>query len=146
VRHDRIPRTLDDFIDYFSRRLDVLERAKRATTAGTGGAIDDSLVTPVAPNDRITSYTAVLLDSSRLVRISSASPAAFTIPPSSSVAFALGAALQVAQQGAGQITVTAGAGVTLRAPHGAKTGGQYAIAQAIKVSIDEWYLTGDTTT
>lgn len=139
MRHDNVPRSLDDFIAYFNKRLDSLERARRAS-------IDDSRVAPVAPVDLVTSYTAVLSDKHRLVRISNASATTFTIPPNATTAFLLGTSLQVAQQGTGKITITAGAGVILRVPHGARTAGQYSIAQAIKVGTDEWYVTGDTIT
>lgn len=109
--------------------------------------LSDSDISPVAPNDQTgTTYTFVLADGFRLVRGSNASAITATIPPNSSVAYPLGTALQIAQQGAGQITVAAGVGVTIRTPHGAKTSAQYAIVTAIKVATDEWYITGDTTT
>jgi hypothetical protein len=116
----------------------------RSSAAGSG--LTDSDIAAVAPNDQTASYTAVLADKHRLVRISNASANTFTIPPNSSVAFDLGTTLQLAQQGAGQCTVTAGAGVTIRTPHGAKTAVQYSMVQAIKVAADEWYVAGDTTT
>lgn len=109
-------------------------------------ALNDSDIAAVAPNDQVAAYTFVLADKHRLVRVSNASAVAATIPPNSSVAFALGAVLSVAQQGAGQVTLTAGAGVTLRSAHGLKLSAQYAMASLTKVGTDEWYVSGDTTT
>jgi hypothetical protein len=50
------------------------------------------------------------------------------------------------QYGAGQVTVAAGAGATLRVRASAnKTAGQYAIASILSVVADEYILVGDTT-
>jgi hypothetical protein len=101
---------------------------------------------PVAPNNQAASYVAVLADRARLVRISTSGASTFTIPSNGSIPYPLGSILQVAQQFTGQVTVTAGAGATIRTPHGAKTAAQYSIASAVKVDTDEWYVTGDVTT
>ena len=55
-----------------------------------------------------------------------------------------GARIEIAQAGAGQITV-AGAGVTLRLPAGkqAKTRLQYSTIALTKRNPDEWILSGD---
>lgn len=111
------------------------------------GAITDADVAAVAPNDQTgTTYTYVLADKHRLVTGNNASAQTHTIPPNSSVAFPLGTALQLYQKGAGQITIAAGAGVTIRTPHGAKTNVQYAVVTMIQVLADVWVITGDTTT
>lgn len=119
-----------------------------AQTAGVKAkALDDSDVAAVAPNDQTgTTYTFVLADKHRLVTVSNAGAITVTIPPNSSVAFPLGTMLQVYQKGAGQITIAAGAGVTIRTPHGAKTSVQYALVTLVQVVADTWAVTGDTTT
>lgn len=110
-------------------------------------AYTDADIAAVTPNDQTgTTYTFVLADKHRLVRCSNAAAIAATIPPNSSVAFALGGVLTVTQQGAGQVTLTPGAGVTLRSAHGLKLSAQYAVASLTKVATDEWYVSGDTTT
>lgn len=132
----------------FARGADNTVLRSDATT-GAGlkwDTLDDGIVLPVAPNNQSASYIAALADRGRLVRITTAGASTFTIPAVGSIPFPLGSILQVAQQFTGQITITAGAGVTLRAPHGAKTSVQYAIASAILVQSDEWYVTGDVTT
>jgi hypothetical protein len=48
-----------------------------------------------------------------LLLADNASPIALTIPPNSSVAYGIGTQINIMQLGAGQVTITAGAGVTL---------------------------------
>ena len=53
----------------------------------------------------------------------------------------------IAQYGAGQTTVVAGAGVTVRsAGSRLKLNQQYSGATLVKIAADEWYLFGDITT
>ena len=56
----------------------------------------------------------------------------------------LGACIEIAQTGAGQITVS-GSGVTLRLPSGkqAKTRLQYSIIALTKRNMHEWIFSGD---
>jgi hypothetical protein len=125
----------------------ALHAATHAAAGTDPVALDDSQIAPVAPNDQTgTTYTFVLADKHRLVTGNNAVAQTFTIPPNSSVAYPLGAAVMVYQKGAGQVTVAPGAGVTLRTPHGAKTSVQYAVVTAIQVVTDTWVVTGDTTT
>jgi hypothetical protein len=97
-------------------------------------------------NQTGTSYTLVLTDAGKCVEGNNASAITLTIPPNSSVAFPVGTVVEVFQQGAGQITVTAGAGVTLRAPDGAKLAKQYASASIRQRAADEWVLAGNVST
>lgn len=91
-----------------------------------------------------TTYTFALVDAGKCVEGSNASAQTYTVPPNSSVAFPLGTVIEVFQLGAGQITIAAGAGVTLRSD-GSKvvTAGQYATAGLRKRATDEWVLSGD---
>jgi hypothetical protein len=48
------------------------------------------------------------------------------------------------QLGAGQVTVAAGSGVTLRSAGSlVKTSAQYAVATLVKIASDEWVLLGN---
>lgn len=90
------------------------------------------------------SYTLVLGDSSTLVEMNVAAANTLTVPPNSSVAFPVGTQILLSQYGAGQTTVTAGAGVTIRSAGSAlKLAGTYSAATLIKIGTDEWYLFGD---
>jgi hypothetical protein len=91
-----------------------------------------------------TTYTAVLGDDGKLVTCDNASAIALTIPPNSSVAFGIGTQINIMQLGAGQVTITAGAGVTLRsAGSKLKTNAQYAVATCCKIATDTWVVVGN---
>jgi hypothetical protein len=93
-----------------------------------------------------TSYTAVLGDDGDLVTLDNGSAITFTIPPNSSVAFGIGTQINIMQLGAGAVTVTAGAGVTLRsAGSKLKTNGQYSVATCCKIATDTWVVIGNLT-
>ena len=91
-----------------------------------------------------TSYTAVLGDDGKLVTCDNGSAITLTIPPNSSVAFGIGTQINIMQLGAGQVTITAGAGVTLRSSGTKlKTNGQYAVATCCKIATDTWVVIGN---
>lgn len=91
------------------------------------------------------SYTAVLTDRNSVVEMSNAAAVNFTLPPNSSVPFRIGTQITIAQTGAGQVTIVAGAGVTLRNPADVnpKTRVQYSAVTAVKIASDTWLLAGD---
>ena len=92
-----------------------------------------------------TTYTLVLTDAHKLVTLSNASAITATIPPNSDVAFEVGDQVNLLQLGAGQVTVAAGAGVTIRSEGTKlKLKGQYATATCVKIDTDEWVLLGNT--
>jgi hypothetical protein len=89
-------------------------------------------------------YTTVLTDDGKLVTCDNASAIALTIPPNSSVAYGIGTQINIMQLGAGQVTITAGAGVTLRsAGSKLKTSAQYAVATCCKIASDTWVVVGN---
>jgi hypothetical protein len=91
-----------------------------------------------------TSYTLALADSGTIVETNNSSAVTITVPPNSSVAFPVGVTLAFRQYGTGQITVAAGAGVTIRSRGDAyKLAGRYAEAALTKRGTDEWILSGD---
>lgn len=94
-----------------------------------------------------TSYTLVLADQGKLIRLTNGSAITLTVPPNSSVAFPLGTQIMFEQGGAGQVTVTAGSGVTLNAANSeVVTTAQYAVGGIMKVAQDTWVAVGDLTT
>ena len=98
----------------------------------------------VAIDTPTANYTAVIGDKDGLVRMNVATACTFTIPPNSSVAFPVGSQFDGNQWGAGQVTVTPGAGVTLRAAGGRlKTTAQYSGFTCVQVAADEWWIAGD---
>jgi hypothetical protein len=106
-----------------------------------------SIAAGIAPtvNPQTANYVAVLGDANNIVTMSVASANTFTIPPHSSVAFPVGTTLTVIQIGAGQVTMTAGAGVTMTNPSSATTRVRWSTVSAIQISSDNWVLAGDLT-
>jgi hypothetical protein len=135
--------------------------AKLATDAVTTAKIQDNAVTQAKMADRAigsaeldnltlnaqtgTTYTLALTDAHKLVTLSNASSITATVPPNSSVAFETGDQVNLLQLGAGQVTVAAGSGVTIRSEGSKlKLKGQYATATLVKIGTDEWVLLGNT--
>jgi hypothetical protein len=87
-----------------------------------------------------TTYTLVLTDQNKVVECTNASPITLTVPTSASVPFPVGTVLTVYQGGAGQVTLAAAGGVTLR--NDLKTPGQYKEIGLRKRATDEWIVTG----
>jgi hypothetical protein len=94
-----------------------------------------------------TTYTTVLADNGKLVTQTNASTIITTIPPNSSVAYPVGAQINVAQLGAGQVTFAQGVGVTIvstgATASAPKLRAQYSTATAIQTATDTWLVIGD---
>lgn len=105
----------------------------------TGGGL-------ISTNRQTASYTLALTDADKLVEMNVATANNLTVPLNSSVAFAIGTKIDLAQYGAGQTTVVATGGVTVRSAGGAlKLAVQYSGASLVKIATNEWYLFGDIT-
>ena len=83
----------------------------------------------------------------KLVTYANAGSIAVTIPLNSSVAFPVGTSINIAQTGAGQVTVAGESGVTIRSTGATattpKTRAQYSAITCIKIATDEWLCVGD---
>lgn len=91
-----------------------------------------------------TTYTFVLTDTGKLVTGSNASSITFTVPPNSSVAFAVGTHIDITQTGAGVLSIAAGAGVTINSQDSnLKIFARYVSATLIKTATDTWLLVGN---
>jgi hypothetical protein len=95
-----------------------------------------------------TTYTFVLSDSvNTLVTAANASAIAITIPTNATVPFPVGSVLNFAQTGAGQITVSGAAGVTITSTGATattpKTRAQYSAGSAVEISENNWLVFGD---
>jgi hypothetical protein len=105
----------------------------------TGGGL-------ISTNRQTASYTLALTDADKLVEMNVATANNLTVPLNSSVAFAIGTKIDLSQYGAGQTTVVATSGVTVRSAGGAlKLALQYSGASLVKIATNEWYLFGDIT-
>lgn len=102
--------------------------------------------TQVPLNEETDSYTLVPEDAGKLIKMTKATANTLTVPPNSSVAFDVGTRIEVLQYGAGQTTIAAGTGVTIRSSGSKlKLRGQYSMAALEKLATDEWVLAGDLT-
>jgi hypothetical protein len=91
-----------------------------------------------------TTYTAVLTDAARaaFLTMTNAAASTFTIPPNASVAYPVGAVIEGAQMGAGQVTLTPGAGVTIVGTPGLKVAAQYGTFGLLKTATNTWLAYG----
>ena len=92
-----------------------------------------------------TAYTLATSDDGLIVELSNSSGATLTVPPNSSVPFAVGTQIQILQTGIGQVTVAPGVGVTVNATPGLKTRAQWSFATLLKRATDTWVFVGDIT-
>jgi hypothetical protein len=109
-------------------------------SADVQSSLDNSTAGVLTGVDDITGtgYTFTLADAGKLKRFDNASAIAATIPPNSSVAFLIGTVIEIAQTNTGQLTVVAGAGVTVNGPTTLTIGNQWAHASLIKTATNRW--------
>ena len=113
-------------------------------TSSVQTQVDTKTAKLITTNRQTASYTLVLSDADKLVEMNVGSANNLTVPLNSSVAFPTGTQILLAQYGAGQTTVVATSGVTVRSNGGKlKLNVQYSGATLIKIGTDEWYLFGD---
>jgi hypothetical protein len=122
-----------------------------ATLTGTQTLTNKTLTSPLINlgiNAQTgTTYTTVLADNGKLVTQTNASPIATTIPLNSSVAYPVGAQINIAQMGVGQVTISGSVGVTIASTGATATApklrAQYSTATAIQTVTDTWLIVGD---
>lgn len=107
--------------------------------------LSDSLAGLVTTQQAGTSYTFAAGDFGTMVESTNASPVSFVIPPSSAVAFPVGTVIAWRQFGAGQLTVSAGAGVTLRTASSQTARAQMSSGTIHQRASNDWVIAGDTT-
>lgn len=94
---------------------------------------------PVQNAQTGTSYTFVLADTTKTVTASNAAASAYTVPPQSSVVWEAYTVLRLVNLGAGVVTLTAGAGVTLT---GTVTVPQYGSVSIMRTASNAWTISG----
>ena len=102
-----------------------------------------TVVGHVAINTVGSSYTLLLADDGKIVEVNNASANTLTVSPDSTTNFTVGTQILVIQIGAGQTTLTAGAGVTINATPGLKLRDQFSSATLIKRAANDWIALGD---
>lgn len=114
-----------------------------STVTLSNKTLTDAKVTQALNAQSGTTYTTVLADASKVVTLNNAAAITLTIPPNSSVAYPVGSRIDFIQTGAGQVTITPGAGVTINGTPGLKLRAQHSGASVIKVATDTWQAVGD---
>jgi hypothetical protein len=124
--------------------VDNTSDANKPVSTATQTALDAKTNKLITTNRQTASYTLVLSDADKLVEMNVGSANNLTVPLNSSVAFSTGTQILLAQYGAGQTTIVATSGVTIRS-NGAKLklNAQYSGATLVKIAENEWYLFGD---
>lgn len=115
---------------------------KTATDLG-GASSADSRFVGVPVSAQTAAYTLVAGDAGSIVEVNSASAVSVTVPAST---FAAGQIVEVCQMGAGQVTIVAGSGVTLRNANGLKISAQYGSASIRFRSATEAVVAGALST
>lgn len=105
-------------------------------------------VAAVPVSNKTDSYTLAATDAPAakyegIVTMEKATANSLTVPPNSSVALPVGTVITVIQLGAGQTTIIAGAGVTIRNASSLTARAQYSSLSLMKIATDIWVLGGD---
>jgi hypothetical protein len=117
-----------------------------STPVNSTNAANKAYVDNVTISTQVISYVVSLSDGGKLIEMNSSSANTVTIPSSGSVAFPIGASIDVLQYGSGQTTIVAAGGVTIRSSgNKTKLSGQYSAVSLYKRDTDEWVLIGDLT-
>jgi hypothetical protein len=122
--------------------VDALLKGGSLLTQAVTDALYEKLGLLRGINLQPASYVLVLADQGFTIEMNVAGANTLTVPPN---IFPVGAWFNFVQVGAGQTTLTPGAGVTLHARNGLKTSGQWAMATAYQRALNEWVAGGALT-
>ena len=127
----------------WSGSWDLMVEAGDLTAQGTLGSGPAVLARRVV-NAQAAAYTLALADEGASVHMTSASAATLTVPAEATVAFPLGTEIEVIALGAGPISITAAAGVTLNGLTAGSTeiAAQWHGAVLRKYAADTWLIIG----
>ena len=121
---------------------DTLTNKTLTSPTINGATIGTSIINLTLNAQTGTTYTPVLADNGKLVTLSNASAITLTVPTNASVAYAVGAQINIQAIDAGQVTVAGDTGVTVNGT-GTKLRVQWSAATLVKVATDTWTLIGD---
>jgi len=120
---------------------DAVTTAKIDDGAVTSAKVDATAFSLTANAETGTTYTLVAGDLSKYVTLDNAAAITLTVPDA---VFSAGDQVNLVQLGAGQVTIAAGAGVTLRSEGSKlKIKGQYGVATLLFLAADEAVVLGN---
>lgn len=127
----------------------VVDKSDTSMAAsGTSKRVTAAALLATTISTKTADHTLALADAGTILPMNSASAQAFTVPPNSSVAFPIGSQIGLMRYGAGSVTITPGAGVTIPnaiEPAGTASRtitGQMLSVVLLKTGTDEWILEG----
>lgn len=103
----------------------------------------DKRLAPVIATETTTARTLDIDDAWTWIRTTNAAAVTVTVPPQATVAWQLATEIILEQAGAGQITVAAGAGVTINTSETLLSKAQFAVLGLKRVAENQWTLTGE---
>lgn len=122
----------------------IVKQANGVTLSDTDPYVVDFVAATTINTYAGTTHTLGLADQNAVAAFSNASAVTLTIPPDSTTDFPVGTFVEVYQGGTGDITPTAGSGVTLNVRGSfTKTAGQHAVIALRKSAANTWYMVGD---
>jgi hypothetical protein len=121
---------------------DTLTNKTLTSPIVNGATIGTSIINLTLNAQTGTTYTPVLSDNGKLITLSNASAITLTVPTNASVAYAIGAQINIQAINAGQVTVAGDTGVTVNGT-GTKLRVQWSAATLVKTATDTWTLIGD---
>jgi hypothetical protein len=136
-------------VNYYSQQVasdffDSLNTWYRATNGSGTAPWHRQLLSTIQISSKTAAYTLIATDVGTLVEINMASANTLTVPTNASVAYPIGAQINLLQTGAGQVTVAGVSGaVTVNGTPGLKLRAQWSAATLIKRGTDTWVLVGD---
>jgi hypothetical protein len=135
--------TIKANVDSVQSNVSSLQANVVALESSGGGAasVINAIVSETA------SRSLILADASDMLFANTASNIIFTIPNDETVNFPSASTIHFARNGAGTVTISGDAGVTVRIRNGFTNtlAVQYSIASTTKVAANSWYLYGDLT-
>jgi hypothetical protein len=118
----------------------------KGVTSAIQTQLDGKASAIIAFNIQTATYTIAASDISKMVEMNVGSANNLNVPLNSSVSIAVGSIIMVSQYGAGQTTIVAASGVTLRSVGGwLKIAARYGVVALVKKATDEWYVFGALT-
>jgi hypothetical protein len=116
--------------------------AIKTTGSGNTITIDDTLTM----NNQVASYALLITDAGKFITVNNAAANTVTIPLAPGVNWVVGTQIVIQQLGAGQTSIVAAGGVTIRSAGGRlKLTEQYSMAALVYIALNVWSLGGDIT-
>jgi hypothetical protein len=136
-----------DWFDLFVRTSDtsVLIEADRTVLTLEVIEVEGGINIVNVQTDASPARTLVMADINACLLFSSGSATTVTVPANASVAFPVGAAIELEQRGTGQVSIVGDVGVTVNRPatRTAATAAQYSVVRLRKTGTNTWTLSGD---